>query len=134
MTNNKTYIIETKDKYLLGILNSKLIWTFLKRTCSVLGDPDKGGRLELRTIYMQTVPIRPIDFDNPKDVAMHDKMVELVDEMLDLHERLPGLTGEGRKIAERLIETVDGEIDALVYNLYSLTEDEVKIVEGEVGN
>ena len=130
LTNNKTYIIETADKYLLGILNSNLIWTFLKRTCSVLGDPDKGGRLELRTIYMETIPIRAIDFDNLADIAMHDRMVELVDEMLERNKKLPSLTGEGRKIAERVIETVDSEIDALVYRLYGLSDDEVAIVEG----
>jgi len=38
-------------------------------------------------------------------------------------------TGEWRKITERLIETVDGEIDALVYRLYGLSEDEIAIVE-----
>ncbi|MYD38276.1 MAG: hypothetical protein F4W97_05625, partial [Chloroflexi bacterium] len=77
------------------------------------------------------LPIRTIDFDNPADVAMHDKIVDLVDEMLERHKQLPGLTGEGRKMAERLIATVDGEIDALVYRLYGLSEDEVAIVEGE---
>ena len=59
---------------------------------------------------------------------MHDKMVEIVDEMLELHRQLPSLQGEGRKIAERLIKTVDEEIDALVYKLYGLSEDEVAIV------
>ena len=76
------------------------------------------------------LPIRTIDFDNRADVAMHDKMVELVDEMPDLHRQLPSLKGEGRKIAERLIKTVDDEIDALVYRLYGLSEDEVAIVKG----
>ena len=61
---------------------------------------------------------------------MHDKMVELVDEMLDLHKQLPGLTGEGRRITEVLIDKVDKEVDALVYKLYGLSDDEVAIVEG----
>ena len=79
---------------------------------------------------MKSFPIRTIDFDNPADVALHDKMVDLVDEMLRLHKQLPGLTGEGRRVTEALIETVDSEIDALVYRLYGLSEDEVAIVEG----
>lgn len=37
---------------------------------------------------------------------------------------------EGRKIAERLIERTDREIDELVYRLYGLSEDAVRIVEG----
>ena len=57
-------------------------------------------------------------------------MVELVNEILDLHKQLPDLTGEGRRITEALIETVDNEIDALVYKLYGLSADEVAIVEG----
>ena len=130
LTNNKTFIVASSDRYLLGILNSRLIWSYLKRTCSVLGDPDRGGRLELRTIYMNTVPIRVIDFDNPDDVAMHDQMVSLVDEMLDLHRQARDLKGEGRRIVDALIGTADGKIDGLVYRLYGLSDDEIAIVEG----
>ncbi|MCY3780948.1 MAG: Eco57I restriction-modification methylase domain-containing protein, partial [Chloroflexi bacterium] len=129
-SNDKTFIIPNANLYLLGLLNSKLAWLYLKRTCSVLGDPDKRGRLELRDIYVRTLPIRTIDFDNPEDVKMHDEMVALVDDMLDRHKQLPGLMGEGRKIAEALIQRVDNEIDALVYRLYGLSEDEVAVVEG----
>ncbi len=84
----------------------------------------------MRDIFVRTLPIRQIDFDNPADVQMHNEMVTLVDEMLVRHRQLPGSTGEGRRLTERLIETVDEEIDALVYRLYGLSEDEVKIVEG----
>ncbi len=113
-------------KYVLGLLNSKTLDFVLKKVSSTF----RGGYYAYNRQYIDQLPIRIIDFDNPADVAMHDKMVELVDEMLELHKRLPGLKGEGRKIAERLIETVDDEIDALVYELYGLSEDEVRIVEG----
>ncbi len=75
------------------------------------------------------LPIRTIDFDNPADVAMHDKMVELVDEILKLHEQLPDLGAEGRRVAEMRIERTDWKIDELVYRLYGLSEDEIAIVE-----
>ena len=75
-------------------------------------------------------PIRTIDFDKPADVALHDKLVELVERMLDLHRQLPGLTAVQRGVVEQRIETVDREIDALVYRLYGLSEDEVRVVEG----
>ena len=61
---------------------------------------------------------------------MHDKMVELVDEMLKLHRRLPAASGETERVTEMRIEATDREIDALVYRLYGLSEDEVAIVEG----
>ena len=60
---------------------------------------------------------------------MHNEMVKLVDEMLVRHRQLPGSTGEGRGLTERLIETMDEEIDALVNRLYGLSEDEVRVVE-----
>ncbi|MCY3867104.1 MAG: N-6 DNA methylase [Chloroflexi bacterium] len=113
--------------YLLGLLNSRLMQRIFE-----LQNPQMVDKVfaEVKVIYVLRLPIRTIDFDNPADVALHDKMVELVDEMLDLHKQLPGLTGEGRRITEALIETVDSEIDALVYKLYGLSEDEIKIVEG----
>ncbi|MCY4539705.1 MAG: N-6 DNA methylase [Chloroflexi bacterium] len=114
-------------KYLTGLLNSKLlsfVYPFMSNKLVSRSFP------RLSVGDLRKLPIRTIDFDNPADVAMHDKMVELVDEMLDRHKQLPSLKGEGRKIAERLIKTVDEEIDALVYRLYGLSDDEVRIVEG----
>ena len=84
---------------------------------------------EIKVIYVLRLPIRIIDFHNADDVLMHDEMVKLVDEMLELHRRLPGLSGEGRRVTEALINTVDSEIDALVYELYGLSDDEIKIVQ-----
>ncbi|NMF64071.1 class I SAM-dependent DNA methyltransferase [Brasilonema octagenarum UFV-E1] len=55
--NNKAFIIPSNDLYLLGVLNSKPVWEYLKNICSVLGDADKGGRLELRAIYISKIPI-----------------------------------------------------------------------------
>lgn len=56
-TNDKAFMIPTDDLFLVGVLNSRPIWEFLKRVCSALGDADNGGRLELRSIYMSGVPI-----------------------------------------------------------------------------
>jgi len=50
-------MIPTDDLFLLGILNSKIAWEYLKNLCSVLGDSEKGGRLELRGTYVQRLPI-----------------------------------------------------------------------------
>ena len=61
---------------------------------------------------------------------MHDRIVELVDKMLQLHNDLPDSAGEGRRILNAQIQRTDREIDALVYKLYGLSEDEVAIVKG----
>ncbi len=122
---NTAYIIASADKYLLGILNSKLI-TFIY---SQISSTYRGGYLRFIYQYLAQLPIRTIDFDNPADVEMHDKMVELVDTMLDLHKQA-GLTVVQRGVVEQRIEAVDREIDGLVYRLYGLSEEEVAIVEG----
>lgn len=47
------------------------------------------------------------------------------------HKRLFGATTPtDRKLHQRRIQAIDQEIDALVYDLYGLTEEEIGIVEG----
>jgi hypothetical protein len=73
---------------------------------------------------------RAPDFTKPADKAAHDRMVSLVERMLELHRQLAGCRGECDKPAiERLIASTDAEIDRLAYELYGLTEEEIGIVE-----
>jgi hypothetical protein len=55
--------------------------------------------------------------------------VELVEKMLKLHQDLPTKIGQAKTVTERQIAATDAQIDRLVYDLYGLTEDEIKIVE-----
>lgn len=109
-------------KYITGILNSKMInfwYGFYYRTATV------------STYEIHSIPIRSIDFTNPDDVKLHDRMVGLVEEMLTLHERLAGVKSDAdRTRLERAIKKTDKKIDALVYELYGLTEEEIRVVEG----
>jgi hypothetical protein len=58
-------------------------------------------------------------------------MVALVEQMLTLHKQLPETSTPHEKTAlQRRIEATDGQIDALVYELYGLTEEEIRIAEG----
>ena len=63
------------------------------------------------------------------NTAWRDKLVSLVERMLELHKRSPRLPQE-KEMVKREIESTDVRIDRLVYELYGLTEDEIKIVEG----
>jgi hypothetical protein len=77
------------------------------------------------------IPLRPIDFSNKADKARHDKMVELVERILDLHKQLPkAKTPHEQESLKRTIAATDNQIDALVYELYGLSDNEVRIVEG----
>ena len=58
-------------------------------------------------------------------------MVSLVDQMLSLNKRLPPPETDHEKTAlQRQIDATDRQIDQLVYELYGLTEEEIRIVEG----
>ena len=53
-------------------------------------------------------------------------MVALVQQMLDLHQRLPAEANPQMKtMLQRRIDATDREIDRLVYELYGLTEEGV---------
>jgi hypothetical protein len=130
-SNDKSFFIPCEDYYLLGILNSTLAWTFFKRICSVLGDPDNGGRLELRAIHVSQFPVKRIDSANTRDQALRKKLVSMVTSVLDLNEKLLlKKDSQLRTIISRQIDGTDRRIDQLVYELYGLTESEIAIVEG----
>ncbi|MEJ7842242.1 MAG: N-6 DNA methylase, partial [Rubrobacter sp.] len=108
--------------YLLGLLNSTLS-SFVLRLIST---PYSGGYLALNRQYIEQLPIRSIDFSDRKDVARHDRMVELVERMLSLQERMAGARiGRERTVIGHQIEATDRQIDRLVYELYGLTEEEI---------
>ncbi len=93
-------------------------------------DKVQGGFYRLKIIYVERLPICTIDFSDPEDVARHDKMVKLVENMLDLNKRLAeAKTGHEKTLLSRQIEATDKQIDALVYELYGLSEEEIAIVE-----
>ena len=65
-----------------------------------------------------------------KEEAQHDKLVFLLDNMLELQKKYHEARMErDKEIYERQIKIVDAQIDGLVYDLYGLTEEEIKVVE-----
>lgn len=60
-------------------------------------------------------------------------MVSLVDQMLDLNKKLAeSKMPQTTEMLNRQIELTDERIDQLVYELYGLTDEEIKIVESEM--
>jgi hypothetical protein len=113
-------------RYLLALLNSPILTWFLKQTGTAL----RGGYFRMKTAYVNPFPIRPINFSDPADKVRHDRMVTLVDAMLELHKRLAEARSDAdRALIQRQIDATDREIDKLVYELYGLTADEIRIVE-----
>ena len=115
---------------MLGLLNSRVFWFAIGNISIPFGIRAGEYRYRLFYQYMEKVPIRCIDFSNKVDKARHDKMVELVERMLDLHKQLPkAKTPHEQESLRRTIAAADKQIDALVYELYGLTEPEVRIIE-----
>ncbi len=117
-------------RYVLGIMNS----TLMDFAYTVM-NPEKGEALaEVKKHHVETLPIREIDFANPDDRALHDRMVNLVGSLLDLQKKRAKLkTAHDKELLQREIEATDRRIDQLVYKLYGLMDDEIKIVEQDKG-
>jgi len=123
---NTAYIIGNADKYLLGLLNSQLINFIYKRMASTY----RGGYLRFIQQYLQQLPIRTIDFNNPSEKVTYDRLVSLVDRMLEMHKKKTALPPSAeRERIEREITLTDEKIDEIVYGLYGITEAERRIIE-----
>jgi len=112
--------------YVLALLNSKLLFWRLRS----ISNKFRGGWITCTKQYVETLPIYNIDVTDPIEKDRHDKIVLLVDKMLSLNKRLPELKTDHEKTAiQRQIDATDQQIDQLVYELYGLTDEEIRIVE-----
>ena len=121
LNKNKEY----KTKFCIGILNSKLMnfyYEFIGRR--------KGKMLEYFVEPLAKIPIVKIDFSNTIQRAQHDKMVYFVNQMLESKKnQMESTTERDKSFWENKCSSLDKQIDSLVYELYGLTEEEIKIVE-----
>ena len=88
--------------------------------------------MRFRTSFLNKLPIKSIDFQNPSEKQTHDRIVSLVEQMLEAKKQLStAKTDKDKTYFERKCESLDRQIDAEVYKLYGLSEEEIKIVEGK---
>ena len=112
--------------YFLGLLNSSLLSLYATRHSPVF----QGGYYKFSAPYLKRLPIRKVDFRRRSERARHDRMVELVQGMLGLHGRLDKIRAEREEhLLRRQIGAIDRQIDELVYELYGLTDEEIRIAE-----
>jgi hypothetical protein len=109
------------EKYILGIINSKPIDFFWK----IMFTDFKSSFPQVTGFSIAQIPIAISDKD------CQDHIVTYVDRMLTLHQQLANaVTPTEITLLQRQIESTDRQIDALVYELYRLTEEEIRLVEG----
>ena len=113
--------------YILALLNSSLLFWLLRS----LSNKFRGGWITCTKQYVGTLPIRALDTSDPQHCARHDRIVSLVQRMLNLNKLLRAArTDHDQNLIKRQIAATDQEIDRLVYELYDLTDEEIAIVEG----
>ena len=120
------YFIPSADRYLLGVLNSSLLFFYF----SNIAVERQNGFYEYLTQYVERFPIYTIDEENGEEVAARDAIADHVDTQLDLHAQLSeAISASERDRLEERIEATHAEIDPLVYDLYGLSHEEIQIVE-----
>ena len=114
-------------KFYLGILNSHFFDFYYKNRLVTNADTTP----QLKKVDLDSFPFPVVDFSKTFDKARHDKMVSLVDQMLAAQPQLANAQSDKDKnYYENKCAALDHQIEALVYELYALTADEIKIVEG----
>lgn len=116
---------------LLGLLASSLVYAYYYWKLTGEGVRTGGG---FHT-YPKTVRLLPV-FDathtSKQEVLILERIEKGSIQLLSLHKQLAAAKTPHEKTAlERQIAATDAEIDRLVYDLYGLTEDEIRIVEGQ---
>ncbi len=110
--NDKSFHIITNRIYWLGaFLNSTLFKYCFKDNFAEL----MGGTRELRKVFFEPIPVMQITEEQEKPFE------KLVTEILSFKKTTPNAD----------TTSLESEIDRLVYELYGLTEEEIRIVEGE---
>ena len=105
-------------KYILGILNSKLIDVFYRKNYSL----DASYTITVTKQNLDSIPIPK--YKNQKQI------ISLVDNLLKLNKQLQKtkLDNQQQQI-QRAITHAEKKIDTLVYQLYKLTKEEIEIIE-----
>ncbi|EAH9160595.1 class I SAM-dependent DNA methyltransferase [Campylobacter jejuni] len=101
-------------KYLMAVLNSSLTWWFLQKTSVVM----RGGFYRIKPAYIEKFCIPKI---NSKNEKLADELINSVDEILKAKEQDKNAN----------TQELENKINSLVYKLYNLTEEEIKIIENK---
>ena len=113
-------------RFILGVLNSRLMSLYYHAECLA----NRHSFAQAKKADLDRIPLPPLDLSRPEDRARHDRMVELVEEMLRLHRRIP-LANNAFESDElrRKVGSTERLIDRLVYELYGLDAQEVEYLE-----
>lgn len=114
-----------EQELVLGIINSKLFQFYFKSMIS----PNTNIFPKIRVIQLKQIPLPLINNDNKNRLELRN-IKNLVSQMLTTKKQLYQVKTESdRNYLQRKCDILDKQIDELVYQLYGLTEEEIKIIE-----
>ncbi|WP_288550684.1 TaqI-like C-terminal specificity domain-containing protein [uncultured Brachyspira sp.] len=114
-------------KYLLSIINSKLMSYYL----DIEFKSAKKIFPKIPIANLEKLPIKNLNLDDKQDKEIHDKLVNLVDSIIDLNKKLSSEKNPNTiEMLNARIQAVDKAIDKIVYSLYNLTDEEIRVIEG----
>lgn len=90
--------------------------------------------MHFRRGYADHIPIRRIDQGDPRCKLMYEQLVEYVNRMIALYEveQAASLFHQGAT-AENEIAALDRKIDGLIYELYGITDDDIRFLRQNAG-
>lgn len=111
---------EVNDYYILSILNSKLL-VFIYRLLAL-----ESGRVlaQVKPTLLSSIPIPNYEKNNSENLILKAEVLESL-----IKKFKEAKTPQEKTALQRQIKSTDKQIDQLVYKLYGLTEEEIKIVE-----
>ena len=108
-----------------GILNSRLMWKWFIHHAK-----QRGIGLEINNDSLEIAPVVTRESLLGPAIKLFDDIGQFAVSMQSLHARLASeQLPQRREQIQREIEATDRQIDQLVYQLYGLTDDEIRIVE-----
>ena len=117
---NVSYSKKYNLKYILALLNSNLVNFYFKMLIS-----------DSVNVYPNNVKNLPICETNMENI---NRLAKLADEMIALFSKLLNETNTPNdiRLIEGQIKNTDNQINKLVYKIYNLTDEEIKIIEDNV--
>ncbi|EHM7476768.1 Eco57I restriction-modification methylase domain-containing protein [Campylobacter coli] len=103
-------------KYLIAFLNNDFV-AFIFKTFYAGGNLGENG-FRYKKAFLEKLPIPKI---NSKNQKLADELINLVDEILKAKEQDKNAN----------TQELENKINSIVYKLYNLTEEEIKIIEGK---
>lgn len=130
-TLNTIYNVYLKEKnladlkFLLGIITSNAIKFFWKKNNS-------DEKKTFPKIKKEAILSIPVPIINKQNKNLHDEIAKLVDQLLQLNkEKIEVKLATKAEQLQGKIDYCESRINEIVYQLYSLTEEEIKIVEAK---